>query len=366
MKHPTLISRSPLLSLTRTSLLLSTLLAFTPGCEGAAKGGPPLATEAPVAVEKHTVASAQSPVLLRLTGSLRGARETELAANVAGRILNTGIERGDTVQAGTLLAQVDTKAAQLALAEARVSVQTSRTQQEISQKDCERYEKLKATGVVTDQEYDQVTAKCKTAPLSVNAAEAHEMLAAKNVGDGAIRSPFAGVITERYIEVGEYVQASSAVVSIAQVDTLKLIFSVPEKNYPNVRPDSIAHFNVAAYGDSRFEARIAHISGAVTKTRDVVVEALVANADHRLLPGMFSEIELNVGEESLPAVPRAATFEKNGKLNVMVVSNGMLEQRIVQIGPALGELLPIRRGLAIGEVIVKTADLKLKNGQKVL
>lgn len=343
-----------------------TLLLGTWACEPAVSAAPTQQEPAPVAVDAIAVSQVKSPVLLRLTGSLRGERETELAANVVGRILKTSVERGDTVQAGTLLAQVDTKSAQLALAEAKVSVETSRTQQEINRKDCERYEQLKASGAVTDLEYDQVTAKCKTAPLSVDAARAREQIAAKNVGDGVIRSPFAGVVTERFVEVGEYVQASSRVVSLAQVDSLKLVFQVPEKYYPEVKVGAQTHFEVAAYANRRFQGKIARISGAVSATRDVTVEAEVDNKERKLLPGMFANIDLVIGEEPLWAVPKSAVFEQNGKLNVLVLKDGTLEQRVIQPAPAVGDFIPARRGLNADERVVKSADPKLKNGQKVL
>jgi membrane fusion protein, multidrug efflux system len=81
---------------------------------------------------------------------------------------------------------------------------------------------------MSDLEYDQATAKCKTAPLSLEAAKARQSMAAKNVGDGTIRAPFAGIISERFVDVGEYVQPSSKVVSISQVAELRLEFTVPE------------------------------------------------------------------------------------------------------------------------------------------
>ena len=125
--------------------------------------------EEPVSVETAEVTVVDAPQTLRLTGSLRGAKQTDLAANVAGRVQKTHVERGAEVKKGAVLAQIDVSAAALALAEARVQVQASKTQQEINQADCDRYEKLKAKGAVTDLEYDQVTAKCKTAPLDLEA-----------------------------------------------------------------------------------------------------------------------------------------------------------------------------------------------------
>ena len=193
-----------------------------------------------------------------------------------------------------------------------------------------------------------------------------ESIAAKNVGDGMVRAPFSGVVTERFIEVGEYVQASSRVVSIAQVDTLKLVFHLPERNFPDVQVGAVVHFRVAAYGEQQFEAKVARISGAVSVTRDIVVEAEVDNKDRKLLPGMFADMALVIGDEDLPSVPSTALFEQNGKTNIMVVKDGKLEQRIVQPVKTTAANVAVRRGLKPGDRIVKVADSKLKNGQKVL
>jgi RND family efflux transporter MFP subunit len=337
-----------------------------PGSDGAAQPSTTQVQEAaPVDVQTALVAPLTVPRLLRLTGNLRGARETDLAANVAGRVMATQAERGQSVAAGDVIARVDVRAASLALAEAKVQVENTKLQQTISSADCERYEQLKKRGVVTDLEYDQVTAKCKMAPVSIEAAEARQRMAAKNVGDGVIRSPFSGVVTERFVDVGEYVQPSTRVVSLAQVDELKLEFSLPEQHFPEVKAGADVQFRVAAYPNQVFIGKVSHISGAVRPTRDVLVEAKVSNQEQKLLPGMFADIEVTVGTEELPAVPKAAVFEKNGKLNVFVVVNNTLEQRVLQPAVEVEGHLPVRRGVSAGEKIVVAEVDALKNGQKV-
>lgn len=353
-----------LLSSTSKILAVGVLLVTLEGCRQADAASEPKPVKA-VAVKSAKVGARTVPRTLQLTGVLRGAKETDLAANVAGRVLSTRVEPGQSVKKGDILAQVDVSAAALALAEAKVQVETTRTQEAIHKSDCERYDRLKAAGVVSDLEYDQVTAKCKTAPLNVEAARARQSVAAKNVGDGVIRSPFAGVVTERFVEVGEYVQASSRVVSLAQVDELKLVFSVPEQNFPDVKRDAAVQFRVAAYGAQAFSGRVVHISGAVRDTRDVLVEAVVANPERKLLPGMFTEVDLNIGEESLPALPKSAVFEENGKLNAFVVKDGILEQRVVQPAVTQDGHVSVRRGIKVGEQVVIAEVDKLENGQAV-
>lgn len=344
---------------------LTLALALLPAaCKPKTDPAPP-ATAPPVAVSSDVVTNIDVPRTLRLTGTLRGERETYLAANVAGRVTSMKLERGQRVGKGELIAEVDVSAAALSLKEARLAVETSKTQEAINQADCVRYEKLKASGAVTELEYDQVTAKCKTAPLNRETAEARQNIAAKNVGDGRIRSPFAGIVTDRFVQVGEYVQPSSRVVSLAQVSDLRLEFSLPEQNYPDVKEGESVSFRVAAYGKELFTGTVSHIAGAVRETRDVLVEATVKNPDQRLLPGMFADVELTVGTENLPSVPKAAVFDANGKQNVFAIQNGALEQRVLQPGAELGDRLSLRRGVVAGERVVTPYSSELKNGQRV-
>jgi len=354
---------------TAPSFILSTLLVLVlssvalTGCKKAEA-----VHQAPVQkVKVETVVAAEVDTLdvLRLTGNLKGERETELAANVSGRVLETLIERGSKVTKGQIIARIDTSAAALQLAEAKVQIATTETQTSIDQVECDRYQKLKERGAVTDLEYSQVMARCKKNPLSLDAAKARASIAAKNVGDGVIRAPFAGVITDRFIEVGEYVQPNTRVVSIANVDSLRLEFSVPEANYPAVKLDSEVRFGVAAYGAREFSGKVIHIGGAIRNTRDVLVEAEVPNVGGELLPGMFANVSLILGSKRVAAVPAAAVFQQNAKPNAFAVKNGVLEQRVLQVSTAKDGLVPVLAGIAVGEPVVAAHKVGLSNGQAV-
>jgi membrane fusion protein, multidrug efflux system len=273
------------------------------------------------------------------------------------------VERGSRVKQGDIIARVDVRQAALQLAEAKVQVESSRTQQNIDDLECERYAKLKDRDAVTDIEFAQVMARCKRNPLSVEAAQARVSLAAKNVGDGIIRAPFSGVVTERFVEVGEYVQSATRVVALAEVDALQLNFSLPEANYPQVRIGSEVLFSVSAYPDKPFHGKVVHIGGAVRSTRDVLIEAGVDNVDGTLLPGMFADVGLVVGAESHPALPKEAVFTQNNKPNAFVLKGGFLEQRVLQVVESQGNLVVAKRGIEAGEQIVTPYRDELKNGK---
>jgi membrane fusion protein, multidrug efflux system len=304
--------------------------------------------------------------VLRLAGSLRGDREADLAANASGRVLSVSFERGDEVKQGQLLATLDVRAATLSAAEARAQSESVRAQEEQAKAECARYEQLKEKGAISDLEYQQRVTQCRTLPLSAEAASARAALAAQNVGDGKIRAPFSGIVAERFVEVGQHLRQDSKVASIVSVDPVRLELAVPEAEVSKVSEGAEVSFIVAAYPDQIFTGKVRFVSGVVRRsTRDLVVEALVDNPERRLLPGMFADAELRVGSQQLPSVPRAALVPRGGQAHVFVVSDGRLEERVVALGPAVGERASIKRGVKEGEQVVVSDPNALGNGQKV-
>lgn len=356
----------------RSSFSLAALLvgvAVLGACKGSAEATAAAAAakeEPPVSVQTEAARSIEVPRTLRLTGTLRGDRETDLAANANGRVLATSVERGEQIKPGQVLAKLDTRAAALSAADARAQVDSIKAQAGLARIECERYEQLKAKGAISDLEYQQKIGQCETLPLNVQAASARAALAAQNVGDGVIRAPFAGVVTERFVEVGQFVRQDSRVVTIVSVDPLRLQIAVPEAQVASVKEGAEVSFRVAAYGERRFTGKVRFVSGALrATTRDLVAEAIVPNPEHLLLPGMFADVELTVGSERLPSVPAAALTERDDQSRLFVVVDGRLEERIVAVGPKVADRVSITRGVKDGEQVVVSDRTGLGNGRRV-
>jgi RND family efflux transporter MFP subunit len=352
-------------SLTRSSLLVLCLGAVG-ACKGPSADAAAVREDPPVSVQTEAARSIDVPRTLRLTGTLRGDRETDLAANASGRVLATSVERGEQIKPGQVLAKLDTRAASLSAVDARAQVDSIRAQEEQARVECDRYEQLKAKGAITDLEYQQKITQCRTLPLNVQAASARAALAAQNVGDGVIRAPFTGVVTERYVEVGQYVRQDSRIVTIVSADPLRLQIAVPEAQVASIKEGADVTFSVAAYVDRRFSGKVKFVSGALrATTRDLVVEAMVPNPDRALLPGMFADIALTIGTDKLPSVPASALTQKDEQSRVFVVTAGQLEERIVALGPTLDGRVSITRGVKDGEQVVVSDAKGLSNGRKV-
>jgi len=326
----------------------------------------PAVEAAPVSVRTGPATLLEVPKTLRLTGTLRGDREVDLAANASGSVLRVSVERGMSVKPGQVLAALDVRAATLSATEAEAQARSAQAQNDQARDECARYESLKERGAVSDLEYQQKVTQCRTLPLSAEAATARAALAAQNVGDGIVRAPFAGIIAERFIEVGQYLRQDSKVATLVAVDPLRLQLAVPEAEVSRVALGAEVGFTVSAYPGRRFRGKIAFISGVVrASTRDLVVEAVADNPDRVLLPGMFADVELAVGSHTLPSVPQASLLKREDQSRLFVVQDGHVQERVVALGPALGERVAVLRGVSLNETVVVSDPQLLQNGQAV-
>jgi len=349
-----------------SAALLLGLAAASAGCEPRATASPSEQTVSPVHVETEKVREQPMPRALALTGTLRGQQETDLAANAAGRVLETFVERGAEVKKGALLARLDVRSAALTVAEMKANAALARTQQATAKRECERYKTLLEKGAITQAEYDKTADQCQSSPFSVAAAEARAHAAAQTVGDGQIRAPFGGLITERFVEVGEYVRQDSKVVSIVSIDTLRLEFTVPEASLAAVKMGGSLTFTVPAYPGRTFTGAVRFIGAAVRETtRDLVVEAEVQNEDRALRPGMFAAIALAIDEAPSPVIPKSAIVMKEGRVHVFAVVDHRLEERVVQTGAEKGDVIAALRGVRPNDELVIKPSESLQNGQAV-
>jgi membrane fusion protein, multidrug efflux system len=350
----------------RRALLLLASAALMSACKGKAAPTQVTSAVAPIHVETQAITELEVPKVLRLTGTLRGNQETDLAANANGRVLVTTVERGQTINKGDILARVDTRALALSAAEAQVQAKSAAAQESQAKLECDRYEALKAKGAVSDIEYQQKLTQCQTLPLSVEAASVRARLAAQNVGDGVIRAPFAGVVTQRYVEVGQFLRQDSRVATIVSLDPMRLELAVPEAEVSHVAEGAQVSFRVAAYPGRRFEGKIRFVSGALrATTRDLIVEALVDNADRALKPGMFADAELTVGTRKLPSILSTSIIQRDDTERAFFVVDGFIEERVLAISTTGGDRVALEKGARLEERFVVGDISKLVNGQPV-
>jgi RND family efflux transporter MFP subunit len=316
-----------------------------------------------VHVETVTVAQKPMPQYLTLTGSLRANEESDLGANATGRVVATYCERGQAVKRGQVLVVLDARGEALAATAAQAQAKVAQSQLEQARRDCERVKHLLETGAISQAEFDRQTATCTSQQWSAAAAEAQQQSATKVLGDTNIRAPFDGVVGERYVNVGQYVQGNTRVASIYQDDPLRLQLTVPEENVSAVKQDSPVTFTVVAYGDQTFTGQVKYISPNLREaTRDLVVEAVVPNADGRLKPGMFAVAKLLLSMTPQPVVPPAALLRDDTGARLFAVVNHQAQERLVQLGETQDDSVAVLTGVRPGEAVVLHPGPDLRDG----
>ncbi len=307
------------------------------------------------------------PEYLVLTGSLRADQESNIAADASGKVLQLLVERGQAVMRGQVIATLDARSATLGATAAQAQAKLAQSQLEQAQKECERVKHLLETGAISQAEYDRQTSQCTVQQWSAAAAEAQQQSATKLLGDTSIRAPFDGIIGERMVNVGQYVQPSTQVASIYDPDPLRLQVTVPEANLAEVKPGTPVTFSVAAFRDERFTATVKYISPNVREsTRDLVVEAIAPNHEARLRPGMFAVARLELSERPHAVVPTNAVKRDDTEARVFVVGPAKeVQERLVQLGETKGGVVAVLGGVKAGEAVVLQPGPDVRDGAHV-
>lgn len=353
----------------RVSLALI-VLALS-GCkkpdEAASADKPQAAATPPVSVEEAPVEIKPMPRLLTLTGSVTADRQSEIAANVSGRVISTPIERGRKVQAGETIAIVDSKAAGFSVAATAAQAELAVTQVHQAEEDCARAERLYKEGAVAEAEYNRQKTQCKAQILQATAARAQAELQAKLAGDTIIRAPFTGAIGERYVNPGEYVQPPSKVASIYSFDPVRVTVSVPEPAVGKVKEGQTLELHVASEPDKAFPAQVVFMSPALrANTRDLLVEAKAPNPDALLRPGMFATVELNVGEEKVPTVPEDAILTEGTVRKIFLSREGKAYEMVVRTGVKKDGRVAVLEQLTEKDRVIRHVPKGLRDGAPVV
>ena len=389
-----------------TPFVLLVVTLATAGCRADATGeGAPTAEAAAVGVSVVTAAATPIARFIRVSGTLTAQESAEVAAEIAGRIVATPVERGSRVGASGDLVRIaatevdaqareaQANAAQIearlgiaggtAFAVARVpEVANANAVRLLARTDFARAQTLHQGQLISQAEFEQKSAQLESAERqydvatngaeqqyqSLMAARARVTVAQKALADTVVRAPFAGVVGERFVSVGDYVTRGTKVASVLRVDPLRVELTVPEQYVSAVEAGRPVTFEVDAYPGETFTGQVRYVSPSVNAdTRALVIEAVVPNGTGRLKPGLFATARI---EEATPRpgilVPATAVRTIAGTARVFVVQGDRVEERVVMTAQVVGPRIEIADGLKAGETIVATGVDQLADGVRVV
>ena len=368
-----------------TGIALLTAVTAAAGC------GRRTSTEAmtqpaePVSVSVVSVRSQDEPVTLEATGSFEADEASDVAPDSSGRVVATPVDVGQFVKSGAVLVRLQGIDAGLRLDEARAavtraeaSVKLAESQNTLAQTTAQRYASLLATGDVSTTVADQARTTAETSVQNVNTARAslaqalaQLALAEKAVADVAVIAPFSGFISERKVSLGEYVQPSTAVVTLLKIDPLRLRLMIPGVQAGQIRVGQAVTATVDAFPEQTFSGRITAVNPAISaEARSFIVEARVPNPDAVLKPGMFSVATIDQGRTvKTMLVPKRAVIEdaNTNSYRVFVVDKeNRARLRVVQLAARdAGDSIRIVSGIQPTDRVATSNLAQLYDGAEV-
>jgi membrane fusion protein (multidrug efflux system) len=198
----------------------------------------------------------------------------------------------------------------------------------------------------------------------VERAVAGRDLAMEKLAKTKIFAPMAGSIKEKKVTAGDYIRNGTFIVSIVRTDLLKLSFSVNDNDVGSIRTDQEVVFKVDAFPGRDFRGRLKTIYPSLDeKTRSLQVEAVVANADQSLKPGLFARVTLFTGPPlKIVVAPITSLLYDNANVKLFVVDGDKARERSVKIGRKYGEFMEITEGLQEKETVVTVGQNNLMEG----
>jgi RND family efflux transporter MFP subunit len=342
----------------------------------------PLSAAVDVETATATLTSpTQANSVLAANGYVVAQRKAAVASKGTGRLVYLGVEEGDKVRKGEIIARLDDQDMVAALAKAKADLGVARADSFGTRNTLERTRKLFASNLASQADLDAAESQYLRVRANIVSARAAVEQANVAMEYTRIRAPFDGTVLTKDADVGEIVApfASSAnsrgaVVSMADMGSLQVEADVSESNITRVSVGQPCEITLDAYPDVRYRGTVHKIVPTADRAKaTVMTKVAFTRLDERVLPDMSAKVaflggELTDSAASAPAkltVPATAITERDGKRVVFTIREGIATETPVRTGERLGTQTVVTEGLAQGETVVNRPPANLSGGAKV-
>ncbi len=313
-----------------------------------------IAAATPLPVEVSVPLTADIFATYQSTTTISSDAEAPVVARVSGEVVEILVEEGDDVEEGQLLARLDGERLRLQMIESKANLEKTR-------KEYERYVQLHERGLVSASAFEGLK-------FDMDALNATYELKRLNYNYTKIRAPISGVVSSRYIKLGQHVMAGVAAFKITDTTKLVAYLSIPQTELSKISAGDTARLRVDAMPEVEFSAVIARISPTIDPRNGTFrATASIENQDGDLAPGMFGRFNIAYERHAdALLIPASALIEEDSETVVYVVNDGSASRRAIEVGIQSDGLVEVLRGLDANDQIVVTGQNGLRDGARVL
>lgn len=337
------------------SAALGLALATLAGCAGKSESKPTAQDKPaadPIPVEVATVATGNLAPVYPTTATLEAEREAKLIAEQSGEVEAVLVEEGDRVQAGQVLARLDSD-------RARLERDREASEAKRMAHDAERGATLASRGLLSQQAAEQTH-------FARDTQDATLALAQLKLDKTAIRAPYAGVVTRRYVKPGQFLAQGAPAFEIADFSALKAKFNVPERAAATIARGQSVAMKADALEGQDFSGQVERVAPVVDRTSGTVTVTVAVDPASALRPGLFVRMNVRyaqIGDALL--LPKSALLRGEGGSRVYVIEDKHAHTRPVKLGLEQGEQIQVLAGVESGNQVVTVGQEKLADGDPV-
>ncbi|UCF36331.1 MAG: efflux RND transporter periplasmic adaptor subunit [Acidobacteriota bacterium] len=308
----------------------------------------------PVNVEvMEIVPIPQMPDVVELPGALAPKRIVVVPAELRGRIEKLYCEEGQAVEAGQKLAELDNALLQ-------AEYERSKAQYEFDDRTRERSRELLERGVLNKSQVEEAEARAVVSRAVLEVART-------NLERSVVYAPTSGVLNDLLREQGEYVSAGDGIAQIVEVDQVKVVIQIPEKDVQYLRIGARIPVLVEALSNLRVNGEVTYISEVADEsTRTTRVEVTIDNSSGRLRGGLIAKAQIPRRVlHSVVMIPLSAVIPLEEGRIVYVANEGVAERRIVELGLLKGSDVQVVEGLQRGDLLITSGQRQVGPGQQI-
>ncbi len=338
-----------------TILLVGSLAACNDKTAATEENGAPETKLTPVVVE--TVSRQDLKEVFTLPAGLEAWEDLTISAELSGPVDRILFQEGESVKAGQVLVEIDSKTIESMLTRDKSAVAVLKGK-------LTRYRQLLKEGLVSQQEVDDLE-------NNLTAAEAALQMTRIQLANSRPVAPVSGIVDRLFVDRGEYVDKGKPILRLVQVDRLKAIASVPEKDVPFLRKGQVVQLapaEILTSEETSIAGTIDYIAYAADETtRTYRTRIVLDNARRMLRPGMIVRARFVRRElDRVVSVPLYALIDRDGDKFVYVVNGNVAREAAVELGSAIGDRVVITRGLEPGQQVVVKGQQLLVDGAGIM
>lgn len=301
--------------------------------------------------EIYQVKVRQVDSTIKLSGTVEAVNKGTLSAQTSGQIVAVNVDVNDHVEKGDVLLEISAKQHSAVLNAAIAQLNSSNAQSKLAQAQVKRYRDLFPAGAISKERLDEAEAEARSVRAAVKAATASVNQAKESLGYTQITAPYTGIITQRFVELGETVSAGSKLITGFSLSPLRVVTEVPQKYHRDVRTHE--QFTLTDQnGNIFFTHEVKKFNYANSESRAFKVRLELMNEQEQLYPGSWITVTFAHSQRSLLVIPKSAVIQR-GELSMVYRKIGKkIQMNPVRLGQVQGDFIEVLSGIEDGDNII--------------